>query len=356
MKSLFQWTNLLFVVCLWISTAQGFVGSEEKFIKKYAMMKVYESCFGPQVLREIRREMREAAEKCSDIIPQSEDGSSTSDEQMTQLDNDDNNNNNGSELESAASSKKPVDISKLEEAILNIGGRPVRIKFHQPSPPLGYYPPMFYPPPPIPFPPTYPYHGYYPGYFQSPAPIGNPPFQSLYRHGIRSAKITNFNTRKPRENEFKVQIDSTAFQYNTKVRNISCIMQELGYLDERLEPNYLKINERIGKLNVEEELKKDMIDGVRFCKQFSQCIPDTRHNSQFSRELLRPMFFFRCYKHKKLESCIMKDIRERVLKSSSSSDLNNQVRRSFPNNDLISPIFDSLFGYNTDESFDSSIF
>ena len=46
-------------------------------------------------------------------------------------------------------------------------------------------------------------------------------------------------------------------------------MQELGYLDERLEPNYLKINERIGKLNVEEELKKDMIDGVRFCKQFS---------------------------------------------------------------------------------------
>ena len=72
MKSLFQWTNLLFVVCLWISTAQGFVGSEEKFIKKYAMMKVYESCFGPQVLREIRREMREAAEKCSDIVPQSE--------------------------------------------------------------------------------------------------------------------------------------------------------------------------------------------------------------------------------------------------------------------------------------------
>ena len=36
------------------------------------MMKVYESCFGPQVLREIRREMREAAEKCSDIVPQSE--------------------------------------------------------------------------------------------------------------------------------------------------------------------------------------------------------------------------------------------------------------------------------------------
>lgn len=44
----------------------GLGGTEEKFIKKYAMMKVYESCFGPQVLKEIRKEMREAAQKCSD--------------------------------------------------------------------------------------------------------------------------------------------------------------------------------------------------------------------------------------------------------------------------------------------------
>jgi hypothetical protein len=40
-------------------------------------------------------------------------------------------------------------------------------------------------------------------------------------------------------------------------------------LDENLEPNFEKIAERINRLPVTEELKKDMIDGVQFCKQFS---------------------------------------------------------------------------------------
>lgn len=56
---------LAFLGLALICTASAFGGSEEKFIKKYAMMKVYESCFGPQVLKEVRKEMKEAAQKCS---------------------------------------------------------------------------------------------------------------------------------------------------------------------------------------------------------------------------------------------------------------------------------------------------
>jgi hypothetical protein len=40
-------------------------------------------------------------------------------------------------------------------------------------------------------------------------------------------------------------------------------------LDENLEPNFEKIAERINRLPVPEELKKDMLDGVQFCKQFA---------------------------------------------------------------------------------------
>lgn len=29
------------------------------------------------------------------------------------------------------------------------------------------------------------------------------------------------------------------------------------------------------------------------------------------RDLVRPLYFFRCYKHKKLEACVLKDVRER---------------------------------------------
>ncbi|KAE8749267.1 hypothetical protein FOCC_FOCC003974 [Frankliniella occidentalis] len=83
-------------------------------------------------------------------------------------------------------------------------------------------------------------------------------------------------------------------------------------LDSALEPDFDRIAARIGRLPVPTELRRDMQDGVQFCRQFSQCIPDSRRDKfMLSGELLRPMFFFRCYKHKKLEACIMKDVRER---------------------------------------------
>lgn len=54
-----------------------------------------------------------------------------------------------------------------------------------------------------------------------------------------------------------------------KVRNITCVMQELGYIDHNLEPNYEKITERISDLPVSSELKGDIQDGLQFCQKFS---------------------------------------------------------------------------------------
>ena len=69
--------------------------------------------------------------------------------------------------------------------------------------------------------------------------------------------------------DLKAQLEALTSRMGSKVKNITCVMQELGYLDENLEPNFRKINERITKLPVGEELKKDMQDGVAFCQQFS---------------------------------------------------------------------------------------
>ncbi|XP_021934352.1 uncharacterized protein LOC110836930 [Zootermopsis nevadensis] len=115
-----------------------------------------------------------------------------------------------------------------------------------------------------------------------------------------------------RDLDIRGQLETLTSRLNGKIRNVTCVMQELGYLDENLEPNFEKISERINRLPIGEELKKDMVDGVQFCKQFAQCVPETgKDKFQLSRELVKPMFFFRCYKHKKLEACIMKDVRER---------------------------------------------
>ncbi|KAK3929106.1 Envelope glycoprotein H [Frankliniella fusca] len=111
-----------------------------------------------------------------------------------------------------------------------------------------------------------------------------------------------------------------------RVKNVTCVMQELGYLDSALEPDFDRIAARIGRLPVPAELRRDMQDGVQFCRQFSQCIPDSRRDKfMLSGELLRPMFFFRCYKHKKLEACIMKDVRERYQQAAQGQGLEDNL-------------------------------
>lgn len=67
----------------------------------------------------------------------------------------------------------------------------------------------------------------------------------------------------------KDQLDMITSRLTGRVKNITCVMQELGYLDENLEPNYPRIMERIAHLPISDELKKDMQDGVVFCQQFS---------------------------------------------------------------------------------------
>lgn len=69
--------------------------------------------------------------------------------------------------------------------------------------------------------------------------------------------------------DLKTQIDALTSKMSGKVRNVTCVMQELGYLNENLEPNYPRILERINNLPIGEELKRDMQDGVTFCQQFS---------------------------------------------------------------------------------------
>lgn len=57
-----------------------------------------------------------------------------------------------------------------------------------------------------------------------------------------------------------------------RVRNITCVMQELGYIDHNLEPNYEQITQRISNLPVSSELKGDIQDGLQFCQKFSVSI------------------------------------------------------------------------------------
>ncbi|KAL1449745.1 hypothetical protein WDU94_002225 [Cyamophila willieti] len=68
---------VLFCVAIFhfIHASSAITSSDDRFVKKYAMMKVYESCYGPEVLKEVRKEMKAAASKCSTYIPAQSAGS-----------------------------------------------------------------------------------------------------------------------------------------------------------------------------------------------------------------------------------------------------------------------------------------
>lgn len=89
---------------------------------------------------------------------------------------------------------------------------------------------------------------------------------------------------------------------------------------------------------------------------FQQCVPEVnKDRSPLSRELIRPMFFFKCYKHKKLEACIMKDVREKYA-GVTDEDLDGEmeIRRQgkamkfdeteHEVNELATSMYDFLYG------------
>ncbi|KAL1513383.1 hypothetical protein ABEB36_002802 [Hypothenemus hampei] len=303
--------SFLAILLLCSSMVKAFGGSEDRFIKKYAMMKIYESCFGPDVVRQIRKEMKAACAKCASFetpppplptqLPQATTEGPSQDEAQSP----------GANSVFPNGNAPGFDMEKFNQAIMafrpNIAPQNFRpSSFNSQGLANNFYSPMAFSSPNYQGPATptgFPF--FYPGYQQIPfSPYGNYPLVGQQFYGTGS--------RMSRDMDIRGQIEAITSKMSGKVRNVTCVMQELGYLDENLEPNHVKISQRIGNLPVNDELKRDMQDGVTFCQQFSQCVPDVKKDrSPLSRELVRPMFFFKCYKHKKLEACVMKDVREK---------------------------------------------
>ncbi|XP_044743947.1 uncharacterized protein LOC123306126 [Chrysoperla carnea] len=325
-------------------------------------MKIYEGCFGADVIRQIRKEMTAACRKCATmpepaiILPppnaaqgespnpsqQQQPTSSSIKTQSQQSANIPASQRPGDSLLPLISSQPHEEATKLHNSneiadstnpLINPSTFDPE-KLHQAV--LAYRPnPFQQSPVPTQF---HPYQGYTPqlygGFAGNPTPfypgVASPAFlpqfpgYPQYPNAFYPPQFyMNHNNRQrmSREMSLREQIDSVTNRFSGRVRNVTCVMQELGYLDDNLEPNYNKIIERISNLPIQPELKRDMQDSVTFCQKFSQCIPDfKRESSPLSRELVKPMFFFNCYKHKKLEACILKDIRDRFNQDSETSD------------------------------------
>ncbi|KOB67309.1 Uncharacterized protein OBRU01_20088 [Operophtera brumata] len=63
---------LVVAVCAACTAVHALDSGDNKFIKDYAMLKIYESCFGTALLKQIATELKEAYTKCSIAPPMRE--------------------------------------------------------------------------------------------------------------------------------------------------------------------------------------------------------------------------------------------------------------------------------------------
>ena len=64
----------------------------------------------------------------------------------------------------------------------------------------------------------------------------------------------------------------------------------------------------------DEQLKRDLAMGVSTCAKFSSCLPvDQFESLSFGRDIAPAVMFLNCLKGKRMEVCIKKDLRERIL-------------------------------------------
>ncbi|XP_063835308.1 uncharacterized protein LOC135084450 isoform X2 [Ostrinia nubilalis] len=355
----FKMLKLLVVVCF---ASQVFANSDDRFIKKYAMMKIYESCFGPEVVKQIRKEMKEAYAKCSAppsveeppnpqipsiLLGKLPPGFSMDPSTQTIIKPLDGAIHNNQENEHNQDQPMPPQKPPMGPGGVPFNFRPHANPFAQPAVPpfMMNGNPQFRP-----YSPAAPFYQvpYNPGLFY-PQGLYNPYAQPQYQQGFYQQQPYFGSNRVARDMDLRERLDVISRgPAGTRVKNITCVMQELGYVDHSLEPNYEQITQRISDLPVSSELKGDIQDGLQFCRKFSQCVPDVKRDmAPLSQELIKPMFFFRCYKHKKLEACIMKDIRERFTTEEeldTDTDFRSLSRsaRSLRDDPLSDPRFEAL--------------
>ncbi|XP_026726444.1 uncharacterized protein LOC113492915 [Trichoplusia ni] len=310
------------------ATAVALDSGDNKFMKDYAMLKIYESCFGTALLKQITKELKDAYAKCSTAPPMKEPlNSHIPPLFLSKLPPgfamDPNTQTITKPLDGAVPNKDedgPIIQDQGQQpqkqtlgGVLTFRPNGVNGPFPQPQaavPPymiptqfrpysanpyyqMPYNTPVFYPPN-VPYNPYFAQQQYQQGYYQQQQPFfAN---NRMSRHlGLRARLALN---ARGQQNQ-----------------NVTCVMQELGYIDSNMEPNYEQITQRINNLPVSNELKGDIQEGLQFCQKFSQCVPeDKRDIVPRPQEQIRAIFFFRCYKHKKLEACIMKDINQHFNK------------------------------------------
>jgi len=105
-----------------------------------------------------------------------------------------------------------------------------------------------------------------------------------------------------------------ALQY---LSNMTCVMRAASVVDHNNLPNYQYFENEARRMQVARELRTDVLSGLLFCKEMTQCMNVDRLRHPLARELGQAVAYMRCVAKTNVKACKKQDQR----RSQSSSRL-----------------------------------
>ncbi|CAL4069047.1 unnamed protein product, partial [Meganyctiphanes norvegica] len=97
------------------------------------------------------------------------------------------------------------------------------------------------------------------------------------------------------------------------VGNATCVLKEMGWMNEDKSVNYDTCKEWITKLSVDETLKEDLLYAHDCCKDFSMCMPVEKSKNPIMKELGQSIAYQGCMKMKTTMCCMKQDFKKMAL-------------------------------------------
>ncbi|XP_068201693.1 uncharacterized protein [Palaemon carinicauda] len=94
--------------------------------------------------------------------------------------------------------------------------------------------------------------------------------------------------------------------------NYTCVLHKLGFIDQYLNLDVENFVQHFNQKPISEELKKDLADGVTYCRDLTYCLPLERLKSPLPLNLQRLLLAMKCEKETRTDACFKEDIRRNI--------------------------------------------
>jgi len=145
-----------------------------------------------------------------------------------------------------------------------------------------------------------------PYYYPQQGQMSQFPIMSQFNQAAQNS-FQSLNRAKRSEH---FSLDHLEEKMKAKVGNITCVLKEMGFMDENHQPIYDAAITWFKDLQIADELKADLMEAMDMCKDFAMCLPVEKAKHPLKKELGTAMGYFKCTSMMEVKVCMKHDMRK----------------------------------------------